>query len=137
MVYHYVVQLRDTDAAGVVYFANLLAICHGAYESSLATAGIDLQLLVTNPPVALPIVRASIDFKQPIYCGDRLQISLTPQIQSESEFSISYRVNLATDRVAGLALTKHTAIDTSCRQRVRIPMAIRDWIDGFNLPVPS
>ena len=30
--YYYTVRFQDTDAAGVVYFANVLRICHEAYE---------------------------------------------------------------------------------------------------------
>ena len=126
--YEYTVQFRDTDAAGVVYFANLLAICHGAYESSLAHAGIDLRTLVTNPLVALPIVHASIYFQRPIYCGDDLQISLTPMLQSSNEFSVSYQVCLADGQVAGQALTKHVAIDPTRRRRIDLPPMITAWI---------
>ncbi|MFS8118916.1 MAG: acyl-CoA thioesterase, partial [Microcoleus sp.] len=37
------VRFQDTDAAGVVYFANVLAMCHEAYEASLAASGINLK----------------------------------------------------------------------------------------------
>ena len=37
------IYLSDTDAAGVVYFAKGLEICHQAYEESLAEAGISLN----------------------------------------------------------------------------------------------
>jgi 1,4-dihydroxy-2-naphthoyl-CoA hydrolase len=128
MPHNYLVQLRDTDAAGVVYFANLLAICHGAYEASLADAGIDLRKMVTNPLMALPIVHASIDFQRPIYCGDRLQIFLTPFLQSANEFSVSYQVCLADRQVAGQAITKHVAIDPTRRRRIDLPPMITAWI---------
>ncbi len=130
MPYSYQVQLRDTDAAGVVYFANLLAICHGAYESSVANAGIDLKEMVTSPLMALPIIHASIDFQRPIYCGDQLQITLTPTIDSSNEFSISYQVCLAAGQVAGRALTKHVSIDPTTRKRCNLPPAIMDWISA-------
>ncbi len=128
MPYSYQVQLRDTDAAGVVYFANLLAICHGAYESSLATAGVDLRELVTSNDLAIPIVHASIDFQRPIYCGDRLQITLNPAMDSTNEFRISYQIYLATDQVAGRAITKHVSIDPTTRKRRDLPQMILDWI---------
>jgi 1,4-dihydroxy-2-naphthoyl-CoA hydrolase len=128
MPYNYQVQLRDTDAAGVVYFANLLAICHGAYESSLAEAGINLRDLVNNPSLALPIVHASIDFQRPIYCGDRLQINLTPTSDSSNEFTVSYQIYLAAGQVAGRAITKHVSIDPTTRKRHDLPQMILDWI---------
>ncbi len=128
MPYSYLVQLRDTDAAGVVYFANLLAICHGAYESSLANAGLHLKTMVTSPVIAVPIIHASIDFQRPIYCGDRLQIILTPTLHSSNEFSISYRVCLADDQVVAKAVTRHVALDSTTRRRCDLPQQIQDWI---------
>jgi 1,4-dihydroxy-2-naphthoyl-CoA hydrolase len=124
--YSYQVQLRDTDAAGVVYFANLLAICHGAYEAAVASAGVNWRELLSNPQLALPIVHATVDFRRPIYCGDRLTITLTAVIHSNSEFSINYQICLADGQVAGQALTKHVAIDPGLRQRVDLPPLIRE-----------
>ncbi|MBD2021122.1 1,4-dihydroxy-2-naphthoyl-CoA hydrolase, partial [Leptolyngbya sp. FACHB-36] len=42
-VYSRTVRFSDTDAAGVVYFASALSICHEAYEASLAAVGVDLR----------------------------------------------------------------------------------------------
>jgi 1,4-dihydroxy-2-naphthoyl-CoA hydrolase len=132
MVYNYQVALRDTDAAGVVYFANLLAICHGAYESSLADAGIDFHQMVSNSQVALPLVHASIDFRRPIYCGNCLQITLIPTCQSSQEFSVSYQICLADRLVAGRAITKHVSIDPTGRQRIDLPLPITAWIAAYS-----
>lgn len=90
--YQRIVRFQDTDAAGVVYFANVLAICHEAYEASLAASGIDLNTFFRGTDVAIPIVHASVDFMRPLRCGDRLEIHLTPTPLSSSEFAIAYRV---------------------------------------------
>ena len=37
------IRFADTDAAGVVYFAQILSICHEAYEASLQASGIELR----------------------------------------------------------------------------------------------
>lgn len=106
----YRIQLRDTDAAGVVYFANFITICHGAYEAALSAAGIDLRSLTSGSEIALPITHVSGDFKQPLYCGDRIQVFLLPTRISESEFQVNYRLCLADGKVAATVLTKHVAI---------------------------
>jgi 1,4-dihydroxy-2-naphthoyl-CoA hydrolase len=132
MEYHwdYQIQLRDTDAAGVVYFANFLTICHAAYEASLSASGIDLRLLISGSDVALPIVHASGDFKQPLYCGDRVQVFLSPSQINESEFRVDYRLCLVDGKVAGRVLTKHVAIGAIDRQRTTLPSVIAIWITG-------
>jgi 1,4-dihydroxy-2-naphthoyl-CoA hydrolase len=124
----YQIQLRDTDAAGVVYFANFLTICHAAYEASLSAAGIDLRLLISGSEVALPIVHASGDFKKPLYCGDRVQVLFIPIHISESEFQVNYRLCLSDGKVAGTVLTKHVAIGVIDRQRSKLPSLVDAWI---------
>jgi 1,4-dihydroxy-2-naphthoyl-CoA hydrolase len=133
----YQVQLRDTDAAGVLYFANLLAICHGAYEASLEAWGIDLSAFVTNPPIALPITKTSAEFRRPIYCGDRLTIHLIPKRQSESGFVVDYEVYGAMDLLLGKAQTEHVAVLVAQRQRVDLPEPIAAWLASFESPQSS
>jgi 1,4-dihydroxy-2-naphthoyl-CoA hydrolase len=126
--WNYQVQLRDTDAAGVVYFANFLTICHAAYEAALSAAGIDLRLLVSGSDVVLPIIHASGDFKQPLYCGDRVQVFLTPSQINESEFQVDYRLCLVDGKVAGTVLTKHVAIGVIDRKRISLPDKFQTWL---------
>lgn len=136
--WNYQIQLRDTDAAGVVYFANFLTICHAAYEASLSAAGIDLRLLVSSSEVALPITHASGDFKKPLYCGDQVQVFLTPSQLNDSEFQVDYRLCLVDGKIAGLVTTKHVAIglhDSHSetlrdRQRVNFPTQIQNWLSS-------
>ena len=93
--YNRTVRFQDTDAAGVVYFANVLSICHEAYEESLAASGINLKDFFTNPSVAFPIVHASVDFFRPMFCGDNLVISLIPQKLGVDKFEITYEITVA------------------------------------------
>jgi 1,4-dihydroxy-2-naphthoyl-CoA hydrolase len=124
----YRIQLRDTDAAGVVYFTNFMAICHGAYEAALSAAGIDLRSLVSGSEIALPIVHASGDFKRPLYCGDQVQVLLISTRISESEFQVNYRLCLADGKVAGTVLTKHVAIGVLDRKRISLPDKFQTWL---------
>jgi 1,4-dihydroxy-2-naphthoyl-CoA hydrolase len=127
--WNYQIQLRDTDAAGVVYFANFLTICHAAYEAALSAAGIDLRLLVSGSlEVALPITHASGDFKRPLYCGDRVEVLLTPSQINDSEFQIDYRLCLADGKIAGIVLTRHVAIGVIDRRRTSLPTDIQSWL---------
>ena len=72
--YQRIIRFQDTDAAGVVYFANVLAMCHEAYEESLAASGINLKAFFSNSDIAIPIVHASVDFFRPMFCGDKIYI---------------------------------------------------------------
>ena len=129
-VYQRTVRFGDTDAAGVVYFANVLSMCHEAYEASLAAAGMDLKGFFSGIDVALPIAHASVDFFRPIACGDRLEIHLTPKLLQESEFEIAYAVFLADQpaRSVSNAHTRHVCIDLATRSRRSLPVDISQWL---------
>lgn len=122
------IRFQDTDAAGVVYFANVLAMCHEAYEESLAASGINLKSFFSNPAVAFPIVHASVDFLRPMFCGDKLLIQLTPKFLTDNEFEISYQIVAAADKVVAQAITKHVCIDAARRTRIQLPEEISQWL---------
>ena len=123
--YKYTIQFRDTDAAGVVYFANILSICHVAYEASLIGSGIDLKLFVNNPEFAVPITHASADFFKPLYCGDRITIELTPRSIDSCRFEIAYQ------SISATAITKHVVIDPSNRKRKELPAILTNWLEQW------
>jgi 1,4-dihydroxy-2-naphthoyl-CoA hydrolase len=124
------IRFSDTDAAGVVYFANVLSICHEAYEESLKNAGIKLKDFFTNSEVAYPIVHASVDFKRPMYCGDEIVISLQPQVLDDFSFEINYVIeSLAERNTLAKGLTKHVCINVNNRKKQRLTSAMSDWIN--------
>ena len=125
-IYEYTIQFRDTDAAGVVYFANILSICHVAYEASLIESGVDLKLFVNNPEFAIPITHASADFLKPLYCGDQITIELTPRSIDSCRFEITYQLGSAT------AITKHVIINPSTRKRQELPGILTNWLEQWS-----
>ncbi len=126
--YNRTVRFQDTDAAGVVYFANVLAICHAAYEESLEASSINLKDFFTNPSVGFPIVHASVDFSRPMLVGDKLLISLIPQKIGVEKFEITYKITVG-EVVVAKAITRHVCIDVSSRSKRELPDEIVQWLE--------
>ncbi len=133
--YYRTIRFQDTDAAGVVYFANVLSMCHEAYEASIGSVGINLKVFFSNSTVAFPIVHANVTFFQPLFCGDRLTIVVTPQKLDDSKFEVNYEVTIA-DRVAAKAVTRHVCIDTSSRAKRDLTEEIHQWLESPHSPNP-
>ncbi|MBD2457213.1 acyl-CoA thioesterase [Nostoc sp. FACHB-87] len=127
-IYNRTVRFADTDAAGVVYFANVLSICHEAYEASLNASGMNLKAFFTKPSVAFPIVHANVDFFRPMYCGDELNISLIPQKLSADKFEIAYEITIA-DVLVAKAITRHVCIDVNSRTKQELSAEIMQWLE--------
>ncbi len=132
--YTYTVRLADTDAAGVLYFTNLLRLCHEAYEAALAAQGCDWRHWLQQSPVLVPIAHCEADFLAPLFCGDRLQVSLTPQLLQASEFAVRYQVFSAEagsepgSKLCARARTRHVCIQRATRQRCALPSPLAEWV---------
>lgn len=131
-IYDRTIHFRDTDAAGVVYFANGLSICHEAYEASLAASGIELQSFFRGVEIAVPITQASIDFFKPMFCGDRIVVSLVKTLLSPESFQIEYQlffdIESVEKKAIARALTKHVCIDSITRKRCNLSQALLKWL---------
>jgi 1,4-dihydroxy-2-naphthoyl-CoA hydrolase len=130
------VRFGDTDAAGVMHFAQLLRWCHEAYEESLERFGIAAGDVFPRPgacpEIALPIVHCSADFFKPLLCGDPLAIALEPRRLDPSCFEVIYCFSRNGTGVAQ-ALTRHLAISSSQRERRELPAAINRWLEASGL----
>ena len=103
------IRFQDTDAAGVVYFASVLSICHEAYEESLAASGVKIRAFFSkSSSVAMPIVHASADFFRPMFCGDKILVDLTPKYMGDDYFEVTYRMVDASDREVAKVLTEQS-----------------------------
>ncbi len=135
--YEYTIQFRDTDAAGVVYFSNIISICHIAYEASLINVGINLKLFVNNPEFAVPLIHVSADFLKPLFCGDRVIIELTPQLIDSCKFEINYQIRSTGSpnphpSIYATVLTKHIVIDPNTRKRKDLPESLTTWLTNWS-----
>jgi len=125
------VRFADTDAAGVVFFANYLAICHEAYEESLPAAGIELQTFFQNTGVVIPISKSEADYLRPLRPGDKLRITVAPTPLSENSFAIRYEIfkqQGTIEKLAARVRTEHVATSPAKRERVPLPPALATWL---------
>lgn len=127
-VYSRTVRFSDTDAAGVVYFANVLSICHEAYEASLLAASIDLRLFFNNSEIAIPIVHAAVDFFRPMYCGDRLLVHVTAGQLTEHKFEVNYQILSIEEALISKAMTRHVCIHPVSRSKIPISLEVDRWL---------
>ena len=137
--YHRTIYLADTDAAGVMYFAQGLKICHEAYETWLSKIGISLAKILEEKQISIPIVHADIDFLRPIICGDTLQINLAIKLVPDNEFIIHYQIfqQEFLNKPVATAQTRHVSIDPQTRKRISLPAQIISEAESLNNHQPD
>jgi 1,4-dihydroxy-2-naphthoyl-CoA hydrolase len=128
--YQRTVHFSDTDAAGVVFFANYLAICHEAYEESLSAAGINLNGFFSDNGVVVPIAKSEADYRRPIACGDKLLVTVSPKALSQDSYEIRYEITRLgpPDKSAARVRTEHVCIDSGTRSRKELPAVLGAWV---------
>lgn len=128
--YQRTIHFPDTDAAGVVFFPNYLAICHEAYEEALAAAGIGVRDFFSNTGVIVPISKCTAEFLRPLYCGDKLRVSLKPVLLTLDSYAVEYEMVRQgnPEKLAGHIRTSHVCIDSHTRERVLLPPVLAAWV---------
>ena len=133
------IRFADTDAAGVVYFANYLSICHEAYEEALAAAGIDLANFFRNEEVVIPIARANADYLRPLTAGELIEVTLNAEPLREDSFAIQYEIAriYPVKKTAAHIRTEHVCIDATTRRRRPLPDVLQTWLNGLKIGSPQ
>jgi 1,4-dihydroxy-2-naphthoyl-CoA hydrolase len=124
------IRFADTDAAGVVFFSNHLAICHEAYEESLAAAGVEVNTFFREQAVVVPIAKSQAEYLRPLACGDKIRVTLTPVLLGPDRFAIDYEMHRLgrPNELVARARTEHICISPQTRERQPLPPAIAAWI---------
>lgn len=133
-VYRRKIRFADTDAAGVVYFANYFSICHEAYEEALAEHGIELRSFFSEEDVVIPISYARSDFLRPLHCGDAIEVEVTPGILKDDSFYVDYKLYAVKGnqrKLAANARTDHVCLDSNSRRRRHLPEKLSAWMQMY------
>ncbi len=143
------IRFHETDAAGVVYFANVLTLCHEAYEAALQTTSIDpKRFFSAQNEYPVPIVHAQADYFMPMFAGDAIAITLMPKQLSLHSYEVHYTLNYQqpqplielplkpsrSKRPLATALTRHVCISKATRQKHPINNRLTDWLIELAAP---
>ena len=130
--YQRTIHFSDTDAAGVVFFANYLSICHEAYEEALSAAGIELGKFFSDTGVVVPIAKSEAEYQRPMQTGDKIRVQVTPRRLSENSFELRYEMFRLgpSEKRAAVLRTEHVCIATAGRTRLPLPPALASWVDA-------
>ena len=124
------VYYEDTDAAGVVYYANYLKFMERARTEWLSSPGFDVAGLERLEGIVFVVHRVEIDFRLPARLGERLDATLTL-----SELHRVRMVAVQDVRRDDQVLT-HACVTLACLDRenfrpARIPSAVHSRLEDL------
>ena len=125
------IKLHETDAAGLLFFANQFKLVHDAYESLLEKIGYGFAELIRNKNYFLPIVHAEADYKMPLFVGDLIEIQVTVESIGQMSFTFAYTILNTRKQLIGTAKTVHVTVDNKSHQKITLPSDMRAKIQDL------
>ena len=118
--YSTTVRIHHTDAAGIVFFANLFIIAHECYESYL-DPDVTFHSMFNELNLMLPIVHAEADYHKPLQVSDKIKVELRLGNLGESSYSLEYNILTEEGESAGTIKTSHAVKSKNGSRPVLLP----------------
>jgi len=125
------VYYEDTDAAGVVYYANYLRYLERARTEYLRSYGFEQDEL-KQQGIVFAVHKVSIEYRKPAVFNDMLNVSV--EITDLARFSVTFKQNImrqSDQTLISSASVKMACIDASRFVPALIPESIREAIRGI------
>jgi acyl-CoA thioester hydrolase len=120
------IYFEDTDAAGIVYYANYLKFMERARSDMLRAAGVDQKAELEASGSAYAVAEVAIRYRRPAYLGDDLIVVSTVEAVRGVSVTIHQRVMRGAEEIADATVT--AAFLTSDQRPQRQP---KEWVERF------
>ena len=122
------VYYEDTDAGGIVYYANYLKYMERARTEWLASLGFELSALERVEGIVFVVHRVEIDYRIPAKLGDRIDATLTLVELNRASMIVTQ------DVVRGGDVLTHARVALACldranRRPTRIPAPLYERLE--------
>jgi acyl-CoA thioester hydrolase len=119
------VYYEDTDAGGIVYYANYLKFFERARTEWLRAAGIGQHALLEQHGLIFVVKQASIDYHAPARLDDELKLTL--HIEKLGRVSVTFRQEAwLGDALLAAATVKVGSLDAASMRPCSLPAGVTD-----------
>ncbi len=119
--YETVIRMHHTDAAALVFYAEVFVLAHECYESFLEEQGLSLASMITEGDYIAPIVHAKADLKAAMRMSDRITIEMQLARTGKSSYELAYKFTNQKGKITTEITTIHAVIDKNTSRPIRIP----------------
>jgi acyl-CoA thioester hydrolase len=123
------VYWEDTDAGGVVYYANYLKFLERARTEWLRSCGFSQQALAQDPGIIFPVMNLRIEYKRPARLDDELVVSCEARSQGATAINFAQRISAGTQTLAE-AEVQVVCVDAVSFRPKRLPSFLMSALDA-------
>lgn len=124
------ITLRQTDAAGVLFYAEIYSIIHDCYEQFLTESFESIGTILKEKAIVLPIVHSEADYLLPLRTSDIVRIHLTARTTCSSSYTLDFEL-FCDNKCTATASTTHVCIDRSSGSPIELPGKLRFALDSI------
>lgn len=121
------VYYEDTDAGGVVYYANYLRFMERTRTEWLRSLGLEQTALADEYGVLFVVRAVEIEYLRPARFNDALEVTVELSDHGRSRIAVLQQV-LRGSEVLASALVRAVCVDTQSIRPARIPQTVLDRI---------
>jgi acyl-CoA thioester hydrolase len=122
---------EDTDAGGIVYYANYLKFMERARTEWLRSLGVEQEALQSEQGLMFVVVHADVSFRRPARYGDSLHVSCT--LDERTRASMTFRQQVVRESTSELlveGLIRVACLDASKLKPRGLPEIVVQKIGG-------
>jgi acyl-CoA thioester hydrolase len=124
------VYYEDTDAAGVVYYANYLRFMERARTEWLSALGFELAAVEREHGVVFVVHRVEIDYRSPAKLSDRLDVTMTLRELGRARLVADQAVRRDAQTLTQARVTL-ACLDRSTGRPARIPAPVHERMEAL------
>lgn len=123
------VYYEDTDAGGVVYYANYLRFCERARTERLRASGVNQRELLATQGIAFMVRRVEANYLKGAELDDELQVVTTVASVGAASLVFQQSILRGAERLFEASITI-ACVDMRRRRATRIPDALRSLFES-------
>ena len=126
------IYYHDTDAGGVVYYANYLKFLEEARTEAMREVGLEIRAL-SKKGILFVVKRQEIDYKSPALYGDILDVDTWISAISAAQLTFEARIKNQDNQLVSIAKTLLVCVDSDFRPQA-IPQELKDKLNRLQKP---
>ena len=119
------VFLKDTDAAGIVFFSRFFEFAHEAMEECLAEHELGIAKILAEGKYLCPVTHSECTFRSPLRLNDSFRLTGNMQAHGESGMRTEVVVfNQTTGKESALITIEQCVISADTWKEIALPAEI-------------
>jgi acyl-CoA thioester hydrolase len=127
------VYYEDTDAAGVVYYANYLRFIERARSEWLRSLGLELDAVEREQAVVFPVRALTAEYHRPARLAELLDVHTRPLRLGGASLELWQAVERAGEQLFSCRVTL-ACVDCETFRPKAIPASMRDLVQRWKTP---